>query len=230
MELTNGKFSSLYLVEQINVFREIEGNRKVLLHKSLITKIEKEFEEEIAEQKFLPSSYLANNGKKEKCYELDYKQSVQMLVSESKTVRKAIINRLEELEKQVSKKDIIENTKKHLQRFQSNKSKIPNGYFSMIEESIYQVIFPLELDGKDLINECMPDGSLGIGFCNYLKKIGIDTKNFPTYKHSFSDGRVVDAKLYKNELYPQFREFILIWLNGNGKKYFTTNTKLLLNK
>lgn len=230
MELSNGKYSSLYLTEQINVFREIEGNRKTLLHKSLITKIEKEFEVEITEQKILPSYYKDASGKQSKHYELNYEDSFQMLVSESITVRKAVIQRLKELEKQVSKKDIIENTKKHLQRFQSNKSKIPNGYFSMIEESIYQVIFPLELDGKDLINECMPDGSLGIGFCNYLKKIGIDTKNFPTYKHSFSDGRVVDAKLYKNELYTQFREFILIWLNGNGKKYFTTNTRLLLNK
>lgn len=230
MQLTNGKFSSLYLTEQINVFREIEGSRATLMHYDLLKRIDKEFDEEIANGNISVSSYKDKSGKNSKCYELTYKESVQILVAESKTVRKAVIKRIEELEKQLAKKDIIENTKKHLQRFQSNKSKIPAGYFSMIEESIYQVIFPLELEGKDLIKECMPDGSLGIGFCNYLKEFGIDTKNFPTYKHTFDDGRIVDAKLYKDEYYPHFKKFILIWLNGNGKKYFTTKTILLLNK
>lgn len=230
MELTNGKFSSVYLTEQINVFRRVENVKKDLLHKNLIAKIEREFEDELTELTFKPSYYKDASGKQSKHYELDYEQSVQILMLESKTVRKAVIQRLKELEKQLAKKDVIENTKKHLQRFQSNKSKIPVGYFSMIEESIYQVIFPLELDGKDLINECLPDGSLGKGFCSFLTKQGINTKSFPTYKHSFSDGRIVDAKLYKDEYYPHFKKFVLIWLNGNGKKYFTTNTRLLLNK
>ena len=112
MELTNGKFSSLYLTQQINVFRKLEKDKSELRHSDLLKKIEKEFEEEINERKISLVNYKDKKGEVRKAYELNYKQS----------------------------------------------------------------------------------------------------------------------KLYKNELYPQFREFILVWLNGNGKKYFTTNTRLLLNK
>lgn len=66
MELTNGKFSSLYLVEQINVFREKEGDKNPLLHKDLIKKIEKEFEEEIGERKFSPTSYKDKSNRESK--------------------------------------------------------------------------------------------------------------------------------------------------------------------
>jgi len=104
MELTNFNseqiYSSLFLVEQINVFRKEEGNEIVLLHKSLLSKIEKEFDEEIAGQNILPSSYLAGNGKQEKCYELTFEQSLQILMSESKTVRKRVIEVLKEQQKQ----------------------------------------------------------------------------------------------------------------------------------
>lgn len=105
MELTNFNseqiYSSLFLVEQINVFRKEEGNEIVLLHKSLLSKIEKEFDEEIAGQNILPSSYLAGNGKQEKCYELTFEQSLQILMSESKTVRKRVIEVLKEQQKQL---------------------------------------------------------------------------------------------------------------------------------
>lgn len=85
------KFTSKYLVEQINIFRKEEGNDIELLHKSLITKLEKEFEDEIEQQNILPSSYLAGNGKQEKCYELNFEYSLQLLMSESKTVRKRCV-------------------------------------------------------------------------------------------------------------------------------------------
>jgi anti-repressor protein len=108
MELTNFNseqiYSSLFLVEKINVFRKEEGNETVLLHKSFLSKIEKEFDEEIAGQNILPSSYLAGNGKQEKCYELTFEQSLQILMSESKTVRKRVIDVLKERqEKQAPK-------------------------------------------------------------------------------------------------------------------------------
>lgn len=94
-ELTNSEkgktFSSLYLVEQINIYRKEEGGRADLLHKSLLSNIEKEFDEEITGQNILPSSYLAGNGKQEKCYELTFEQSLQMLMKESKIVRKQVI-------------------------------------------------------------------------------------------------------------------------------------------
>jgi len=228
MELSNGKFSSVYLTEQINIFREIEGNKNPLLHKSLIAKIEKEFEEEIREQKFLPSSYLAGNGKKEKCYQLDFKDSLQMLVSESKTVRKAIIKRLEELE-QRSKEPLL-NTKIHLQRYELNKPNIPKGYFCMLKEVITEVIMELELEGKDLIDSAMPDGSLGIGFPKFLKEKGIDISGYPKYRQQLTNGKIVDARAYPYTVYHFFKEFVDIWIKDKGQKYFTEKTILLLNK
>jgi phage antirepressor YoqD-like protein len=85
------KHSSVYLTEQVNIFRKADGNTKVLQHKNLLVKIEREFEEEISRLNILPSFYLAGNGKEEKCYYLTYEQSLQLLMSESKTVRKGVI-------------------------------------------------------------------------------------------------------------------------------------------
>ena len=96
-------FSSLYLVEQINVFRAEENNKANLWHKSLLTKIEIEFKEEIEEQNILPSSYLAGNGKNEKCYELTFEQSLQILMSESKIVRKGVIAKLKEQSEEIKR-------------------------------------------------------------------------------------------------------------------------------
>lgn len=102
------KVTSKELVDIINHFRREEAESlsittgkhvapTELLHKSLLTKIEAEFDEEISRQNILPSSYLAGNGRYEKCYELDYDQSLQLLMSESKTVRKACVAKIKEL-------------------------------------------------------------------------------------------------------------------------------------
>lgn len=66
------KYSSLFLVEQINAFRLQEGNRKELLHKSFLIKIETEFEDEIAGQNILPSSYKDSTNRNLKMYELTF--------------------------------------------------------------------------------------------------------------------------------------------------------------
>jgi len=124
----------------------------------------------------------------------------------------------------------LKNTIEHAKRYELNKHNIPKGYFCMLKEMITDVILPLEMDGKDLIKSSLPDGSLGIGFCNYLRKLGYDTSNLKTYKHTFKDRITVEAKLYPNALYPLFKEFLDTWINGNGKKYFTERTILLLKK
>ncbi len=89
------KFTSLYLVELINIYREEEsktgGIYKELLHKNLLVKIESEFEEEISELKIQPTSYIDKSNRQSKCYELTFEQSLQILMSESKTVRKGVI-------------------------------------------------------------------------------------------------------------------------------------------
>lgn len=90
--------TSLDLVEEINFFRKQEGNRKKLQHKTLLEIIRDEFEEEIGEQKILPSSYINSQNKEQPMFELSPTQAKQILVRESKFVRKAVIKKLEEIE------------------------------------------------------------------------------------------------------------------------------------
>lgn len=86
-------FSSIYLCERVNFYRR-EEFKKELLHKSLLEKIRKEFEEEINEQEILPVVYKDQKGQDRPMFELTYEQSLQLLMSESKIVRKRVVEEL----------------------------------------------------------------------------------------------------------------------------------------
>ena len=88
--------TSLELLEQINFFRKQEG-KKEQRHDTLLSVIRDEFEEEISLQKILESSY-KNRGKDYPMFVLKISEAKQVLVRESKYVRKAVIHKLEELE------------------------------------------------------------------------------------------------------------------------------------
>ena len=60
--------------------------------------IRDEFEEEISRQEILPSEYTSERGQKYPMFVLTTSQAKQVLVRESKTVRKAVINYIEKLE------------------------------------------------------------------------------------------------------------------------------------
>jgi hypothetical protein len=51
------KYSSRFLVEQINIFRKSEEDKSELAHYSFLTKIEKEFSDEIGEKNIFATSY-----------------------------------------------------------------------------------------------------------------------------------------------------------------------------
>jgi len=91
------KFTSVYLTEQINVFRKEEG-KSDLRHSDLIRKIELEFEDEINERKISSVNYLDKKGQQRKCYDLDFEESLQLLMSESKKVRKQVVAKLKQLQ------------------------------------------------------------------------------------------------------------------------------------
>lgn len=101
------KYSSVFLTEQINIFRLQEGGKE-LAHSDLLKKIRNEFEQELNEGKISPVEYKDAKGEMRKCYELDYEQSLQILMSESKSVRVRVIAILKELSKpkEISKKDL----------------------------------------------------------------------------------------------------------------------------
>jgi hypothetical protein len=94
----NETITSLELVKQINLFREQEGNRAVLRHDTLLDIIRDEFSEEISLQKILESKYKNERGREYPMFILTYNQAKQVLVRESKLVRRAVIVYIEQLE------------------------------------------------------------------------------------------------------------------------------------
>lgn len=101
-ELINkDSITTLDLLKQINIFREQEGNRSELKHYDLLKIIRDEFEEEINEGKISVVDYKDKKGELRLMYILTYNQAKQILVRESKFVRKAMIHYIEELEKQL---------------------------------------------------------------------------------------------------------------------------------
>lgn len=95
---TKQTITSLELVEQINLFRKEEGKESDSLHKNLLAVIRDEFEEEIGQLKIQPSSYLNLQNKSQPMFILTLSQAKQVLVRESKFVRKHVISYIEKLE------------------------------------------------------------------------------------------------------------------------------------
>ena len=109
------EITSLELLEQINIFREKEykfkskngtltkakikrGKAVELLHQDLLNIIRDEFEEEIS-----VSEYKDKTGRKLPMFVLTLNQAKQVLIRESKFVRKAVIEYIEKLEEAIKK-------------------------------------------------------------------------------------------------------------------------------
>ncbi|MGL5426394.1 MAG: phage antirepressor KilAC domain-containing protein [Cetobacterium sp.] len=104
IENKNGIINSLELLEQINFFRKQESDKTELRHDNLRSIIKDEFEEEILSLKIQEKPINSNGGRPSMAYELTPSQAKQVLVRESKFVRKAVIKMLEELEQKVNQK------------------------------------------------------------------------------------------------------------------------------
>lgn len=105
-ELKHDTLCSLELLEQINLFRKQEGNRTELQHKTLLEIIRDEFSEEIGEQKILPSSYKNSQNKEQPMFKLTLSQARQVLIRESKFVRKAVVSFIDGIEER-EKEEIV---------------------------------------------------------------------------------------------------------------------------
>ncbi len=103
-------FSSLELVELINQFREQEGNKTELRHDNFLQVIRDEFSDETGGLlNILETRYIHPQNKQEyPMYILDLKQSRQVLIRESKFVRKAVIEYIDKLEQPQLPKDYPE--------------------------------------------------------------------------------------------------------------------------
>lgn len=103
MEIMNKEtITSRELLKQINIFRAQE-ERSELRHDTLKGIIRDEFEEEINIQEILDIEYKDSRGRKQREYVLTLPQAKQVLVRESKFVRKAVIKYIEELENELKK-------------------------------------------------------------------------------------------------------------------------------
>lgn len=96
------EWTSIELVDVINHFRAIDGKKNNLLHKNLMAVIQDEFSEEINGLNFQPVSYQDKKGEFRPMYKLTSSQAKQVLVRESKAVRRAVIQMLEYLENEHS--------------------------------------------------------------------------------------------------------------------------------
>lgn len=111
----------------------------------------------------------------------------------------------------------------HLARYLDNDSKVPPGYFSVLQETGLNLFGPLHNIGFEMPPGWVPDISVGLCFCKWLRtERGVDTNALPTYLHDYRDHRKPQtAKLYPDELLADFRRwFRTIWLPENGVKYF----------
>lgn len=95
------KITSLEIVAEINRYRKEEGNRTELQHKDLLKIIREEFSEEIGEGKISPTSYKDKWNREQPMFILTLSEARQVLVRESKYVRKSVIHFLETLEEKI---------------------------------------------------------------------------------------------------------------------------------
>ena len=161
--MNKNTITSLKLLEQINFFRREEGNKTELGHNDLLKVIRDEFEEEIRVGKISQTHYThPQNKQKYPMFELTTTQAKQVLVRESKFVRKAVIHYIEELEnrlKAVTYKPMSEAQKRNIEiRERYSKVKMAEALKSLIplaKSETYKEILVAEsakvLTGKELL-------------------------------------------------------------------------------
>lgn len=145
---TKQTITSLELVDQINLFRKEEGKETELQHRTLLTSIRDEFSEEIGMQKILQTHYThPQNNQEYPMFVLTLSQAKQVLVRESKFVRKHVVAYLEQLEEAVknsNNNNLSEKERFLLDIFRSkdevemitNLFKFDRGYVRPLEEKL----------------------------------------------------------------------------------------------
>lgn len=152
MELTlNGKrenITSLELLEKINQFREEVEGKNELQHKDLLKVIRDEFEEEIGGGKFSPTYYKDSWNRGQPMYILTFNQAKQVLVRESKKVRRMVIEYIEVLEKRLieREKELIEKDKQLIKLLKQKN-------YSLEQENINYRIYCKNYEEKSKITD-----------------------------------------------------------------------------
>lgn len=130
----DGYITSLELLEQINIFRKQDGNKTELQHNDLLKIIRDEFNEEIREGKISQSFYTKETGngtiRSYPMYILTYDQGKQVLMRESKFVRKSVIKYIQALEE---KNNFSEKDRLLLKLFSTNPLEVKESYQALLK-------------------------------------------------------------------------------------------------
>lgn len=124
-----------------------------------------------------------------------------------------------------------------IERYKDNIHKIPGDYFSVISELFVRLYADLERVGYVIPDigahgkKMCPDISVGLGFAKFLKENNSEFYGtHKKYKHTFPDGREVEANMYKIEALPIFIRYINErWLYSNAAVYFKGKDPLALD-
>ena len=252
-ETLNAKetITSLELLEEINLFREEESKsnhlneRKLLRHDTLRSIIKDEFEEEILSQDILEKSVSSNGGRPTSVYILSLGQAKQVLVRESKFVRKAVICYIDKLEKSLSNKFNIPQTYSEALLLASNQAKQIEEQQKLIEVQTPKVeFFDAVADSKTAVTMNNVSKVLGIkgygrnNLFEFLRKMNILMRNNQPYQKYVDLGyfRVIEQRYQKNNeecinfktlVYQKGVDFIRKTILSNplniGKKYKELN-------
>jgi hypothetical protein len=209
--------------EEIFIDSKIVAKGFQIEHSSLIRSIENNFERSDLKSDLIKQK----SGQKLKIYLLTERQimilpAICRTTPKTITFQTALVDAFIEARKQLSEKTSYK-TPFHIQRYVLNNYKVPPEYFSMLDELYLRLMAPLETMGYIIPDDLMPDISMGKMFSGWLREKGYEPSEFPTYKHEFKDGkrRVVDARLYPNEILTDFRNYFQnIWLKEKAIKYF----------
>lgn len=124
-----------------------------------------------------------------------------------------------------------------IERYKDNYHKLPKDYFSVISEMYVRLYIELEKVGYVIPDkgehgkQMMPDISVGRGFASFLKKNKSEFfDKHKTYKHSFPDGREVEAYMYHIDALPMFIKYINEdWIPNKAEEYFKKRDPLALD-
>lgn len=205
--LNKNTITSLELLTQINFFRDQEGNKTELQHNDLLKIIRDEFDEEIREGKITQSFYKKETGngalREYPMYILTYNQAKQVLMRESKYVRKAVIKYIEQLEQQIKAKEIesqnkqildIENRLKSLEN-KEKENKIINNEFMTVSEyaksiGAYVPPFFCACLGKMATEKCVKNHII-IGKMYHSKYGSVNIYPVDLLESVFKDARII---------------------------------------
>lgn len=124
-----------------------------------------------------------------------------------------------------------------IERYKENYHKLPRDYFSVISEMYARLYMELEKVGYVIPDmgehgkQMMPDISVGRGFANFLKCHKSEFYNTAkTYRHTFPDGREVEANMYHIDALPMFIRYINEeWIPNHAMEYFKKRDPVALD-